>query len=89
MRHKGVSFNQLDDRNMSRIRYLKVSEETGEEVPSEQLVKGVEISKGRYVIVDRTARLVRAAGHQDQYSDIDDPWFMHRVGEIPDAFNRS
>ena len=52
MRHKGVSFNQLDDRNMSRIRYLKVSEETGEEVPSEQIVKGVEISKGRYVIVD-------------------------------------
>ena len=52
VRHKGVSFNQLDDRNMSRIRYLKVSEETGEEVPSEQIIKGVEISKGRYVIVD-------------------------------------
>ena len=52
MRHKGVSFNQLDDRNMGRIRYHKVSEETGEEVPSEQIVKGVEISKGRYVIVD-------------------------------------
>ena len=52
MRHKGVSFNQLDDRNMGRIRYQKVSEETGEEVPSEQIVKGVEISKGRYVIVD-------------------------------------
>jgi DNA end-binding protein Ku len=52
VRSKGVSFNQLDDRNMSRIRYLKVSEETGEEVPSEQIIKGVEISKGRYVIVD-------------------------------------
>ena len=32
VRNKGVSFNYLDDRNMSRIRYLKVSEETGEEV---------------------------------------------------------
>ena len=37
---------------MSRIRYVKVSEETGEEVPSEHIVKGVEVSKGRYVIVD-------------------------------------
>ena len=52
MRHKGVSFNQLDDRNMGRIRYQKVSEQTGEEVPAEQIVKGVEISRGRYVIVD-------------------------------------
>ena len=52
VRHKGVSFNQLDDRNMGRIRYQKVSEQTGEEVPSDQIVKGYEISKGRYVLVD-------------------------------------
>jgi DNA end-binding protein Ku len=26
VRHKAVSFNQLDDRNMGRIRYQKVSE---------------------------------------------------------------
>ena len=52
VRHKGVSFNQLDDRTMGRIRYQKVSEETGEEVPAEHIVKGFEISKGRYVIVD-------------------------------------
>jgi DNA end-binding protein Ku len=52
VRHKGVSFNQLDDRNMGRIRYQKVSEQTGEEVPSDQIIKGVEISKGGYVIVD-------------------------------------
>ena len=52
VRHKGVSFNQLDDRNMSRIRYQKVSEADDEVVPAEHIVKGVEISKGRYVIVD-------------------------------------
>jgi DNA end-binding protein Ku len=52
VRSNSVSFNQLDDRTMSRIRYLKVSEETGEEVPSDRIVKGVEISKGRYVVVD-------------------------------------
>src|SRR6478609_4292728 len=52
VRQQTVAFNQLDDRSMGRIRYLKVSEETGEEVPAEHIVKGYEISKGRYVIVD-------------------------------------
>jgi DNA end-binding protein Ku len=52
VRHKSVSFNQLDERTMSRIRYRKVSDETGEEVPEENIVKGYEVSKGRYVIVD-------------------------------------
>ena len=52
VKHKGVSFNQLDERTMSRIRYRKVSDETGEEVPDEHIVKGYEVSKGRYVLVD-------------------------------------
>jgi DNA end-binding protein Ku len=52
VRHKGVSFNQLDERTMSRIRYRKVSDETGDEVPDEHIVKGYEVSKGRYVLVD-------------------------------------
>ena len=37
---------------MGRIRYQKVSEADGEVVPAEHIVKGVEISKGRYVVVD-------------------------------------
>ncbi|MBA3606661.1 MAG: Ku protein [Actinomycetota bacterium] len=49
---KSVSFNQLDERTMSRIRYRKVSDETGDEVPDEHIIKGYEVSKGRYVVVD-------------------------------------
>jgi DNA end-binding protein Ku len=49
---KNVAFNQLDDRSMSRIRLKKVSADTGEDVPDEHIVKGYEISKGRYVVVD-------------------------------------
>jgi DNA end-binding protein Ku len=52
VRRKSVSFNQLDERTMSRIRYKKVSDETGEEVSDDEIVKGYEIAKGRYVIVD-------------------------------------
>jgi DNA end-binding protein Ku len=49
---KSVSFNQLDERTMSRIRLKKVSADTGDDVPDEHIVKGYEITKGRYVVVD-------------------------------------
>ena len=49
---KSVSFNQLDNRSMARIKYKKVSADDGNEVPDENIVKGYEISKERYVIVD-------------------------------------
>ena len=52
VRKQSVSFNQLDERTMSRIRYRKVSDETGDEVPDEHIIKGYEVSKGRYVVVD-------------------------------------
>jgi DNA end-binding protein Ku len=49
---KNVSFNQLDDRTMSRIRLKKVSADTGDEVPEEHIVKGYQVTKDRYVVVD-------------------------------------
>ena len=52
VQRKSVSFNQLDDRTMSRIKYKKVSAGDGEEVPDEHIVKGYEVSKDRYVVVD-------------------------------------
>ena len=51
VRKKSISFNQLDDRNMARIRYRKVNEESGEEVPSEHIVKGYDLGGGSYVTV--------------------------------------
>lgn len=52
VRKQSVSFNQLDDRTMARIRYQKVSALDGEVVPDEHIVKGYEVSKDRYVVVD-------------------------------------
>jgi DNA end-binding protein Ku len=49
---KSVTFNQLDDRSNARIKYKKVSADTGEEVPEDHIVKGYEVAKGQYVIVD-------------------------------------
>lgn len=52
VRKKSISFNQLDERNLARIRYRKVNADTGDEVTEQHIVKGYEISKGRYVIID-------------------------------------
>jgi DNA end-binding protein Ku len=52
-RSQDVRFNQLEEGTGSRIRYRKVSEATGEEVPNERIVKGYEISPGQYVVVDQ------------------------------------
>jgi DNA end-binding protein Ku len=49
---KSVSFNQIDRRTGSRIRYRKVSAQDEAEVPSEQIVKGYELPSGEYVLID-------------------------------------
>jgi DNA end-binding protein Ku len=47
-----VSFNQLEEGTGARIRYKKVSDATGEEVPPDRIKRGYEISKGRYVMIE-------------------------------------
>jgi DNA end-binding protein Ku len=44
-----VSFNQINRETGHRIRYRKVDSESGEEVPSDQIIKGYEVAKGEYV----------------------------------------
>jgi DNA end-binding protein Ku len=51
-RSKDVRFHQLDESTGSRIRYRRVAEATGEEVPNEQIVRGYEVSPGQYVLVE-------------------------------------
>jgi len=51
-KNKDVRFNQLEQRTGARIRYRKVSDATGEEVPNDEIVKGYEIAPGQYVVVD-------------------------------------
>jgi DNA end-binding protein Ku len=49
---KSASFNQLDSRTMSRIKLKKTSADDGSDVPDDVIVKGYEISKTQYVVVD-------------------------------------
>jgi DNA end-binding protein Ku len=48
---KDLHFRLLDSRNKARVRYERVNEETGEEVPRDQIVKAFEYDSGNYVLL--------------------------------------
>jgi DNA end-binding protein Ku len=48
---KTVRFNQLNEKTGNRIQQKRVDPETGDEVPYEQIVKGFELTRDRYVII--------------------------------------
>lgn len=47
-----LSFNLLRRKDKSRIKYVRISSDTGEEVPNEEIVKGYEFAKGEYVVLE-------------------------------------
>jgi DNA end-binding protein Ku len=48
---KSIHFNQFEEGTSDRIRYKKVNERTGEEVPGDRIVKGFDLGGGEYVIL--------------------------------------
>src|SRR3989449_5042621 len=50
-REEKLSFRQLRATDLSPIRYKKVAEADSKEVPADQIVKGFEYERGRYVIL--------------------------------------
>jgi DNA end-binding protein Ku len=79
---KSVHFNQIDSRTGARIRYKKVSDADGEEVPAEAIVKGYALASGDYVLLgdDELGALDPEASRTveiEQFVDLDeiDPIF--------------
>jgi DNA end-binding protein Ku len=48
---KTIHFNQFEEGTSDRIRYKKINERTGEEVPGAQIVKGFDLGGGEYVLL--------------------------------------
>ena len=74
---KDVSFNQLEEGTGARIRYRKVSDKTGDEVTADKIVRGFEVSKGRYVIIEpgEIETLRPKGSHEieiEEFVDLDD-----------------
>ena len=48
-----VSFRQLHRKDMAPIRYKKFCSEEDVEVPNDEIVKGYEVEKGEYALVEK------------------------------------
>jgi DNA end-binding protein Ku len=91
-RSQDVRFNQLEAATGARIRYRRVSEKTGEEVPNDEIVKGYELESGHYVVLenDELAALKPTASRQIEIEDfvdlseIDPVYFEQPYYLIPD-----
>jgi DNA end-binding protein Ku len=81
-RSKQLSFHQLDKHDKARIHYERVNERTGKPVAWGDIVKGYEISRGNFVIVD-DADFEKANIEATHTIDIQD--FVDR-SEIPVAY---
>jgi DNA end-binding protein Ku len=89
---KTVRFNQLNSETGNRIQQKRVDPDTGEEVPYEQIVKGFELTKDRYVVItpdemdalepERT-RTIQIEDFVD-LPDIDPIYYDHPYYLVPD-----
>src|SRR5947199_10204549 len=50
-REEKTSFRQLRSSDLSPIKYKKIAEADSKEVPADQIVKGFEYERGRYVVM--------------------------------------
>ncbi len=64
-----LDFDLIHRKDMAGIRYARMSRDTGEEVPYEEIVKGFQYSPGNYVIVENED-FERARGGKSKVIDI-------------------
>jgi DNA end-binding protein Ku len=91
-RSRDISFHQLEEGTGARIRYRKVSEVSGEEVPTKKIVKGYEIAPGRHVVIEPeelkaiqppATRAIELEAFVD-LADIDPVFFEHPYYLLPE-----
>ncbi len=82
---RGVQFHQVDRKSRQRVRYQKVAAESGEAVDSDDIVRGVEVEPGRYVLVedDEVDALKLSTRHTIELLEFVDP-----LGIEPQYFER-
>jgi DNA end-binding protein Ku len=68
-REEQLPLHLLDQRNMARVRYKRVNEENGKEVPWEETIRGYEVEGGHYVVLS-DEDLQRASPEKTQTVDI-------------------
>src|SRR5271165_1712075 len=72
-----VSSNLLHKKDHSRIRYQRVSEATGKEVPVEEVVRGFEVERDNFVVISDD-ELKEAAPEKSAAIEIQESSLNHR-----------
>src|SRR5207237_8394728 len=75
-----ISFNQINKKTGNRIRYLKADAETGEEVSSEDSIKGYQVDKDHYLEVTKD-EIENMALESTRTIDIDDYVPRREIGD--------
>jgi DNA end-binding protein Ku len=84
-RRVDLHFHLVDSRDNSRVRYERVSEESGEEVPWKDIVKAFEYQKGSYVVL-KDEDFKNAAPESNESVDIETFVDPDEIG--PEYFER-
>jgi DNA end-binding protein Ku len=80
-----IQFKLIDSRDKSKIRYMRINEQTGEEVPWNHVAKGYEYDDHSYVML-KEADLKAIAGEHSKAIDI--AHFVDRNSLRPELFER-
>lgn len=91
-----LKFHLLDKKTKSRVHYQRISEKTGKEVPWDQVVKGFEFEKDRYIVVDEkkfekaSPDLFKAINIEEfvDFREIDSLYLMKPYYLIPESKNK-
>lgn len=78
---RDVRFHEFDQRSGKRIRHKRVTEGSGREIDYEKVAKGYEVSKGRYVVLERE-ELAAADPEKTRSIDIEDFVDLHDIDPI-------
>lgn len=86
---QGVDFDWLDKRSMDPVGYKRINKATGKEITKENIVKGVQYEKGRYVVLSeeeirashpKSTQTIEIFGFVDAdqipLQNIDTPYFL-------------
>jgi DNA end-binding protein Ku len=68
---KTVHFHEVHARDGARIEHKRICSKEGKEVPFKEIVKGYEVSKGSYVVLDKE-EIDAAAGERSRLIDVED-----------------
>lgn len=82
---RSIHFHMLHEKDLSPIRFARICKEEGEEVPYQEIVKGYEYEKGRFIVLKEEEL---KAANAKKSSSMEILYFTHLQDVSPQYFER-